>query len=61
MIPYDFHPCLDCRKRVMGCHGMCQEYAAYRFKIDTLHAKIDPTKRQCESYNNYIRGKRYRT
>ena len=60
MILYDFHPCLDYPRRSMGCHGMCPEYAAYRFKIDTLHAKIDPTKAQCAAYNAYIRGKRGR-
>lgn len=27
-------PCKDCKKRYVGCHGKCEDYAAYRAELD---------------------------
>ena len=31
--------CLDCKKRYLGCHSECEEYKAYRAKVDNLKKK----------------------
>lgn len=27
-------PCLGCERRQVGCHGKCEDYKAYRAKLD---------------------------
>jgi len=29
-------PCYECGKRTQGCHGSCEEYGAFREKIDKI-------------------------
>lgn len=30
-------PCLLCERRTVGCHGKCDEYKAFRTKLDTIN------------------------
>lgn len=30
-------PCKDCPDRVVGCHGKCEKYKAYRVEVDNLY------------------------
>lgn len=32
-------PCKDCKRREIGCHGKCEEYAAFRARIALEIAK----------------------
>lgn len=33
-------PCMDCLERNIGCHGKCEQYAAYRDKRDAINQAI---------------------
>lgn len=33
-------PCLGCTERVVGCHSGCEDYKAYRKRLDELNAKV---------------------
>lgn len=43
-------PCQGCPVRTVGCHGTCEEYAAFRAECDAL-AEERQKKRE---YGNYI-------
>lgn len=32
--------CLKCTERVVGCHGKCPKYQAYRKELDNLKQKM---------------------
>lgn len=32
-------PCYGCGKRAQGCHGSCEEYGAFREKIEKIKAE----------------------
>jgi len=32
-------PCKDCRRRKLNCHGICEDYQAYRVKLDAIKAE----------------------
>lgn len=35
-------PCKDCKRRAVGCHSSCEDYALYRKKYDA--AKVEACK-----------------
>lgn len=43
---YDPHkcPCKECDKRTVGCHAVCEEYKAFRSKVDTTNKTIRKAK-----------------
>ena len=48
--------CLNCPDRVVGCHGKCDRYKAYRDDIDSKHAAKDRTK-DTDAYKRIKRDK----
>jgi hypothetical protein len=35
----DISPCLDCKKRALGCHSKCTEYNEYKRRNDEYREK----------------------
>lgn len=51
-------PCKDCHDRVVGCHGKCEKYSAYRVEVDKLYiARAESIKAHDPLYG-YIRASR---
>ena len=48
--------CLGCPDRVVGCHGKCERYKAYRDAIDSIHAVKDRDK-EMDTYQRIKRDK----
>ena len=46
-------PCLDCEKRVIGCHDKCELYRKYRDRIDKWSEKVNNNK------GEFVYGNRY--
>lgn len=45
IVPHGGVPCKDCPKKGCGSyHDECQEYRAYRAKVDEIHHKYDVDK-----------------
>lgn len=51
-------PCKDCPDRVVGCHGKCEKYQAYRVEVDEL--KLERAKKNYEHdpVNAYLRTRK---
>lgn len=39
-------PCLDCERRFVGCHSTCEDYKAFRDKLDKAKEVIAQKKRE---------------
>lgn len=43
-------PCKDCTDRVLGCHGHCEKYAAFRAETERVKALV---KEQKDKYRDF--------
>ena len=48
-------PCLDCKDRTVGCHGVCGTYKSFRNELDGVNKTTKKNKTQEQNYLNYIR------
>lgn len=37
-------PCKDCHNRVLGCHGSCDRYEAFRHSIDDANEELNASR-----------------
>ena len=53
-------PCIDCKRRELGCHGKCEQYTAWKQKEqarkDIINEKLNRD-REYMSYSEDVKGK----
>lgn len=51
-------PCKDCPDRVVGCHGKCEKYKAYRVEVDKLRVARAEKSYEHDPVNCYLRTRK---
>ena len=51
-------PCKDCPDRVVGCHGKCEKYKAYRVEVEKLYEARTKLDFAHDPLNGYFRTRK---
>lgn len=47
------NPCLNCEKRIVGCHGSCEDYKVFRKDLDAQNKRRREEKQKVRCVDDY--------